>query len=429
MLDRYIQPLICEPEQVEVLTPQSRVMPNGVPLYIFNAEEHEVVRIDILMKGGRWHQTQHLQALFTNRLLREGTRRYSAATIAEKLDYYGAWLELSSSLEYACITLYSLIKYLPEMLDLLESMIKEPVFPAKELQIIVDNNIQQFKVNLSKVDFLAHRTLMKALFGEKHPCGQVLEEKDYRLIESGLLSAFYHEHYNSDNCRIYLSGKVTDDCLAKIEEIFGKEPFGLQNRIVPEKQYIPVSSPEKRFFCERADAFQSSIKLGTVTIDNKHPDYLKLRVLTTLFGGYFGSRLMSNIREEKGYTYSISAGLHSYPGSSLLAINSETTNELVEPLIQEIYHEMSRLQEELVSEKELSMVKNYMLGEICRSYESAFSLSDAWIFIHTSGFPDSYISDVWKAVHSVTSCEMRELAGTYLCKENLKEVISGKKMV
>lgn len=125
---------------------------------------------------------------------------------------------------------------------------------------------------------------------------------------------------------------------------------------------------------------QSAVRMGMLTLEHKHPDFLKTRVLVTLLGGYFGSRLMSNIREEKGYTYNISAYTVPYPGCGMLVISAETANETVEPLIQEVYHEIDRLQNELVAEEELTMVKNYMLGEMCRSYESAFSLADAWIY-------------------------------------------------
>lgn len=141
--------------------PERMVLSNGIPLNVLNAGENEVVRIDFLIKGGRWQQVQPLQALFTNRMLREGTRRFTAAEIAERLDYYGAWLELSSASEHAYLTLYSLNKYLPETLDVLESIVKEPIFPEKELGVIIDTNIQQFLVNSSKVDFLAHRGLLK----------------------------------------------------------------------------------------------------------------------------------------------------------------------------------------------------------------------------------------------------------------------------
>ena len=168
--------------------------------------------------------------------------------------------------------------------------------------------------------------------------------------------------------------------------------------------------------------------MGMLSLDRRHPYYLKVRVLVTLFGGYFGSRLMSNIREDKGYTYGISAGIMPYPDSGLLVVNAETANEFVEPLIKEVYHEIDRLQNDLVPAEELAMVRNYMLGDMCRSYESAFSLADAWIFIHTSGLPDSYVRDAVEAVKTITPVEIRELASRYLCKETLKEIVSGKKM-
>ncbi len=128
MLNRSDQPRILEPEQLAVQRPERIKLPNGVPLSVLNAGDNEVTRIDLLMAGGRWQQKQPLQALFTNRMLREGTRRYDAVEIAEKLDYYGAWLELSNASEYAYVTLYSLNKYLPQTLDILESIVKEPVF-------------------------------------------------------------------------------------------------------------------------------------------------------------------------------------------------------------------------------------------------------------------------------------------------------------
>ncbi len=408
--------------------PERMVLSNGIPLNVLNAGENEVVRIDFLIKGGRWQQVQPLQALFTNRMLREGTRRFTAAEIAERLDYYGAWLELSSASEHAYLTLYSLNKYLPETLDVLESIVKEPIFPEKELGVIIDTNIQQFLVNSSKVDFLAHRGLLKAVFGERHPGGRLVQEEDYHRITPSVLRDFYNRYYHSGNCSIYLSGKVTDECIRKVEQLFGSEPFGTGFRKPEKKEYLPVVSEEKRIFIERPDALQSAVRMGMLSLDRNHPDYLKFRVLVTLFGGYFGSRLMSNIREEKGYTYGISAGVMPYPGQGVLAVNAETANEFVEPLIAEVYHEIDRLQNDLVPAEELSMVQNYMSGEMCRSYESAFSLADAWIFVQISGLRDSYFTDALDAVKNVTPEEIRELAGKHLCKEKLKEVVSGKKM-
>ena len=146
-MNRTLQPEIQELVQFNILPPVRTVMPNGVPLTIINAGEQDVVRVDILFGGGRWQQSQKLQALFANRMLREGSRKYTAAEIAEKLDYYGAWLELSSSAEYAYITLYSLNKYFAETLDVLESIIKEPLFPEKELGTVIEDVYKRQLIN------------------------------------------------------------------------------------------------------------------------------------------------------------------------------------------------------------------------------------------------------------------------------------------
>ena len=426
-MDRTIQPEIQPLKNFHIQTPVRTTLPNGIPLTVINAGEQEVVRMDVLFSGGRWQQSQKLQALFTNRMLREGTTKYTAATIAEKFDYYGSWLELSSSSEYAYITVYSLNKYLAKTLEVVESMIKEPLFPQKELQTILDTNIQQYLVNTSKVDFLAHRSLLKSLYGEQHPCGKIVMEEDYHTITPEVLREFYERYYHSGNCSIFLSGKVTDDIISRVTDIFGI-PFGQYQLQMPKSSFPFAAIPEKRIFTEREDAMQSAVKMGCTTITREHPDYPKLRVLMTLFGGYFGSRLMSNIREDKGYTYGISAGVVFYPDSGLLIVSTETDNEYVELLIQEVYHEIDRLHLDPVSAEELRIVRNYMLGEMCRSYESPFSLSDAWIFIATSGLKDDYFARSLQAVNEITPAEIQDLAQRYLCKETLKEVIAGKKL-
>ena len=426
MLNRNIQPAICEPSHLDVQRPERHVFPNGIVLNVLDACDSEVTRVDLVLGGGRWHQTQPLQALFTNRMLREGTRQYTAACIAEKLDYYGAWLDLSSAPEYTYVTLYSLNKYLPQTLDILESIVKEPVFPEKELKVIVDTNVEQFKVNLSKVDFLAHRTLVKTLFGGHHPAGRLVCEDDYQRIVPGVLRQFYDRYYNSGNCTLYLSGKITGDCVRRVEALFGNEPFGQGTR--PEKKtFRPETDARKQVFVERSGVLQSAVRLGMLTLDRCHPDYLKFRVLVTLLGGYFGSRLMSNIREQKGYTYGISAGYASYPDQGVLTISTETANQYVAPLIAEVYREITRLQDEQVSSEELSMVKNYMLGDLCRSCESAFSLADGWIFLQVYGLKDTYFADAMQAIKDITPGEIQDLACKYLRKEDLKEVVAGAK--
>lgn len=422
------QPEIREIEKIEIALPVRSMMSNGVKLNVINAGEQEVVRMDILFKAGKWRQRQNLQALFANRMLREGSKEYTSAQIAEKLDYYGAWLELSTTMEYAYITLHSLNKYFPQTLAVVESIIKEPTFPEKELTTVVDTNRQQFLVNSGKVDYIAQKSLMESVFGVNHPCGKYAGLDDYSKIDTEILKDFYTRYYHSANCSIYLSGKVTSEIIRLVEDSFGTTPFGNPSHTISFETYPKEKTKLKRVFTEKENAMQSSIKLGAETMTRSHPDYMKMRVLLTLFGGYFGSRLMSNIREDKGYTYGISSGMAFYPQTGVFMVSTEAGNEYVEPIIKEVYHEMDRLQNELVPEQELMMVKNYMLGEMCRDYESPFSIAEAWMFIQTSHLKDDYYQRALEAIRSVNVNELRELACKHLSKEQLIEVVAGKKI-
>ena len=412
----------------DILRPERRKMKNGMPLNIIKAGSQEVVRFDILVGGGQWHQTQALQALFTNRMLREGTNSMTSAQIAEKLDYYGAWLELSSAVNYGFITLYSLNKYFPRTLAIIAEMLMFPTFPEKELEVVVETNRQQFLVNSTRVEVIARKQLHRSLFGEQHPFGRFAVEKDYDCVTSDVLREFYQKYYHSGNCSIYVSGKVTPEIVRCIEESIGAAPWGDTRPMLPLQLMEPQTTSEKHVFVEKADALQSSLKMGSFMMDRAHPDFLKARVMVTLFGGYFGSRLMSNIREEKGYTYGIGAGIVNCPGSGVLAITTEADNHYIDAIITEVYREMDRMCNDLAPQEELEMVKNYMLGDFCRSYEGPFSLSDAWIYTETAGLDDEFFVRSLDAIRSITTEEVRTLAQRYFCKERLIEVVAGKKV-
>ena len=428
ILDRTTPPPIRQLSEFSIALPERRVMKNGMPLNIINAGTEDVVRFDLLIGGGQWHQEQPLQAMFTNRMLREGTRRMTSAQIAEKLDYYGAWLELSSSVNYGFITLYSLNKYFSRTLSVIAEMVKAPLFPANELSVVADTNKQQFLVNSTRVEMIARKQLNRALFGAEHPFGRYAVAEDYDRITPEVLRDFYQKYYHSGNCSVYISGKVTPDIIRSIEENLGDDAWG-EVKDKPVMQAVaPRTTSEKHLFVEREDALQSSLKMGSFVMDRQHPDFLKARVMVTLFGGYFGSRLMSNIREDKGYTYGIGAGIVSYPDTGILIISTEAANEYINSIIAEVYREMDKLCNELVPQGELEMVKNYMLGDLCRSYEGPFSLSDAWIYIETAGLDDKFFIRSLDAIRGITREEIQRLAQAYFCKENLIEVVAGKKV-
>jgi predicted Zn-dependent peptidase len=163
-------------------------------------------------------------------------------------------------------------------------------------------------------------------------------------------------------------------------------------------------------------------------VDRLHPDFLKARAMVTLFGGYFGSRLMSNIREDKGYTYGIGAGVVNCPGSGIMAITTEADNQYIDAIIQEVYHEIDRLCNDLAPREEIEMVRSYMLGDFCRAYEGPFSLSEAWIYVETADLDEEFFVRQIDSIRSFTPEEIRTMAQRYLCKEKLIEVVAGKKV-
>ena len=427
-LDRTMPPLLRPLEAFEILRPERLEMKNGMQLNVIRAGSQEVVRLDLLIGGGQWHQTQALQALFTNRMLREGTPTMTSAQIAEKLDYYGAWLDLSSSVNCGFVTLYSLNKYFPRTLAIIADMLMNPSFPEKELEVVLETNRQQFLVNSSRVEVIARKHFNRSLFGEEHPFGRFAVESDYGRITPEVLRKFYRKHYHSGNCTVYVSGKVTPEIIRCIEEHLGNASWGEIKEVQPLELIEPRQTTEKHVFVEKADALQSSLKMGCFMMDRVHPDFLKARVMVTLFGGYFGSRLMSNIREDKGYTYGIGAGIVNCPGSGVLAITTEADNQYIDSIITEVYREMDKMCNDLAPQEELEMVRNYMLGDFCRSYEGPFSLSEAWIYTKTADLDDDFFVRQVDSIRSITAEEIRTLAQRYLCKENLIEVVAGKKM-
>ena len=427
-LNRQIPPPICPLSDIHVTYPESQRLKNGIPLHVIRAGMEDVVRIDLLIGAGQWNQTQALQAMFTNRMLREGTSSLTSQQIAEKLDYYGAMMELSSSVNCGFITLYSLNKYFPQTIELVADLLMNPTFPEKEMEVVVEVNKQRFLINSTRVEMMGRKLLNRALFGEAHPLGRYAEVEDYDRLSPEVLKSFYHQHYHSGNCSIYLSGKITPATIQSVERALGDAPWGEVSQASSFQPITPQPEVGKRFFVEKEDALQSSIKLGGFVMDRLHPDFLKARVMVTLFGGYFGSRLMSNIREDKGYTYGIGAGIVTYPGVSVLAISTEAANEYAEAVITEVYKEMDLLCNDRVPQTELDMVKNYMLGDWCRSYEGPFSLSDAWIYVETGGLDKEFFVRSIDAIQSITCEEVQALAQKYLCKENLIEVIAGKKV-
>lgn len=412
MLDRTLPPKV-ENVAFTFRKPTIQHLPNGIPLYIIDAAGVDAVRIDFVFGAGQWHQVQKLQALFTCRMLREGCIGYSASAFAERMDFYGAWLELSVAMNRTFVTLYTLRKFFDSTISLLRDMLFEPTFSEEQLHIVRNNNKAQFMINMQKGDVRAMRALRHSIYGDGHPCGMGTEAHDYDLLHRDLLIDFHRRYYGSHHCAIYLSGTIDEGVLTHVESLFGTAEWGDSHAVEP-RNYPINPSAERYTGIIQPEAVQSSIRMGRLLMDIHDEDYLSMRVLTTLLGGYFGSRLMRNIREEKGYTYHISADLVTNTSQVLFVIGSEALADKSDEVIAEVHHELHRLQTEPVGDDELRIVRNYMIGEICRNYEGAFALTDAYIFMEHLGLPYTHIEQTIEAIHSTDAARLQQLAQRYL---------------
>lgn len=421
MLDRVTPPSV-QNVPFAFRKPAKQVLSNGTPLYVIEGGGQEVVRVDFVFSVGQWHQNQKLQALFTCRMLREGCQGYSSAVFAEQLDYYGAWLELSVAMNRTFVTLYTLKKFFPQTVGLVQHMLFGPTFSEERLQTIRANNKAQFMVNMQKGDVLAMRALRANVYGATHPCGMSAEIEDYDALNTSLLADFHGRYYGSRNCTIYLSGSIDDKVISHIDSLFGSVEWG-GAASAEERNYSMSPAMDKSTVIVHPESVQSSIRMGCLLMDVKGVDYLPMRVLNTVLGGYFGSRLMKNIREEKGYTYHISSDLVTNTSQVLFMVGSEAVADKSEEVICEVRREMLRLQTQLVSDDELRMVRNYMTGEICRNYEGAFSLTDAYIFMEHLGLPQTHIEDTVEAIQTTDAARLQQLALQYLHPDSLYTVV------
>ena len=397
---------------------------NGVPVYVINAGSQDVVKLELMFKAGKWYEEKNLVADYTNRLLREGTTRHNAKAIADKFDYYGANINTGVGYETGGAVLYSLTKQIDNLLELLFEIFTESVFPQKEFETIISNKKQKFAVDLKKNEFLANRNFVNALYGQKHPYGRVTEMENFDQMNIEDLKAFFKKYYHSSNLTILLSGKFDEQLIKKINHFFGSKNWSGEKASEDIKHVIEPST-ELVQHTEKTDSVQSAVVLGNLSINKKHPDFLKLSVLNTVFGGYFGSRLMSNIREEKGYTYGIYSSFVSYPHGGFIEIASEVGKEVREATLNEIKSEINLLRSELIGDEELQIVKNYMSGRILRSVDGPMKFSETLKGLILYQQDISYIQQLLKTVREVTSEELLELANKYLDYDKMYKITVG----
>ncbi len=416
-LNRKMAPPIKDAIEFELELPSynRHTLSNGVEVYLIDMGTVDAMMISWIFDGGNSYETKNGIAGAANTLLKNGTSARSAFDINEHFEYYGAYLNRACHHETAELTLHCLNKHLGELVPVVSELISDSVYPADELAIYKKNAQQRLQVNLKKSDFVAGRLIDSYLYGATHPYGKYSSVEGYRDLQREDLVAFYRQHYQNGSCRIMAAGKLPADLLPLLETHFGS----LSLHSPAPGDAIPVfpirPAEEKKVFVQNdPDGVQGSIRLARNFPNRHHPDFQKVQVLNNVFGGFFGSRLMTNIREDKGYTYGIYSYLVNNRQESAWVISTEAGKEVCAPAIEEVVKEMNLLREELIDEEELQMARNFAIGTVLGDLDGPFHVASRWKSILLNGLDENYFREGIRIVKTITPEELRQLAKKWL---------------
>ena len=414
------QPPLTLPSDLEVQAADMQTLANGVRLYTLPTDDFEVLRITFVFRAGSTAQQVPFSASATANLLAEGSQRLTAHEIAERLDYYGSWFDVNLDRDYAYVCFATLSKFYRETLEVAEEILLLPVFPEEELRTYCAKRRQRLQIERQKVDVKAREAFARAMFGASHPYGISFDEALYDTLTREQIKAFYRTHYTAENCFVVCSGRIGDEERRAVAAIAEALPRG--EAAVPQFP-APETRGEERI--THPGAVQSAIRVGRLLFDRRHPDFVGMQVVAAVLGGYFGSRLMRNLREEHGYTYGVVAAMVNFEQAGYLAIATQVGAEATNEALAEIYAEIERLRTEPVPDEELALVKRIMAGEMMRILDGPFGIADVTIENILCGEENTVVGENLRRIEALTPNDIQQLVRRYLAREDLVTAVVG----
>ena len=414
------QPRIT-PSEVEIAQAVRTVLPNGVALYTLASEDFEVLRISFVFRAGSALQQAPFSASAAANLLAEGTRGMTAREIAEQLDYYGSWYDVNIDRDYAYINFATLSKFFGQTLAVAEEIVLRPTFPEEELRTYAAKRKQRLAIDRTKVDVEAREAFARALFGARHPYGISSDEREYDQLTRDAVAEFYRRFYTAENCFVVCSGRIGKHETEAIAALAAQLPRGEAETDIR----FPEPETTRTAFVEHPGAVQSSLRLGRLLFPRQHPDFVGMQVVATALGGYFGSRLMQNLREKHGYTYGVVAAMVNFEREGYFAVAAQVGTDVTREALAEIYAEIERLRTEPMPDEELALVKNMMTGEMMRILDGPFGIADVTIENILCGRDNTVIGENIRHIRQMTPGDVQSLARKYLAREDLVTVVAG----
>jgi zinc protease len=396
---------------------------NGASIFLINAGTEDVMRIELIFRAGMVQEYLPLLASTTNMMLTEGSEKYSSEELNAILDYYGIFLNSSAEKDTAGLTVYFLNKHIEKVLELISEILFHPVFPEKELNMLMKKRLNWYRVNREKVQNIASDQFFESVFGSHHPYGRQVHESDFEGMKPSLLKDFHSKFYAPEKLTLIVSGRIHEKTIDLLEKYFGE--LHSKKIYIEDPNNIIKGESEKKKHLRKIGAIQTAFRIGSSTINKRHPDYPGLKFLNVLLGGYFGSRLMKNIREEKGFTYGIHSSVSSLDLSGFKVISTEVGKKNAEQAADEIYKEIRLLQTIPVSKEELKVVRNYMSGEMVRMFDGPFALAESFKAVWEFGLDYNYFNRFINTIMTITPDEILKLAEIYYNIDDLYEITAG----
>lgn len=423
MLDRTKAPKRGTLSEIAFQPLTTVLLPNGLPLHVINAGTQEVVRLDLVFDGGSLHAPRSLVASYTARMLTEGTATYTARQLADRVEFYGASLQAEADRDELIITLHTLGRHLNHVLPLVEEVYAQPTFTERELHTVLQTGKQELMVSRQKVATLARDAFFGSVFGS-HPYGRVALPPDFDSLTREMLVAHHQHHILGRAKYVLVSGKVGEKELKAVANLVSNWAVNMSN-IAPNIAKPDTVGPVVSHIDHPA-AVQNAIRVGGPSVDRSHPDYIDLSFLLTVLGGYFGSRLMANLREDKGYTYGVGAGLQSFKAAGFMSISTEVGAEVCKPALDQIFAEMEALRNQPVGLDELETVRNYVLGQLLNGVDGPFNLAAKWRTYLRHGLTEQYHHQYVTKLFAISPQRLQELAQRHLNPKNLTIITAGR---
>ncbi|MDO4319602.1 MAG: pitrilysin family protein [Bacteroidales bacterium] len=422
-LDRTKAPAVRPLSDISLVPPVVTSLANGITLTTVRAGDQPLVRLVVMSEGGRYDFSPISAIALMGEAMREGAGGMTGEQIADIIDYSGARLGSRVSDHHNGIDLIVLNSRLADLLPVVRAMIETPDFDERPVDIIRRRQSSNRAVQLTKVGVRATTLSKQMIAGKDHIAGSLDTPEQILAVTADDLRRCHRQTFGSAQLHVYMAGNYDDVLLRSVTEMFESLPARTGKSPVTVTPYVP--EPARRINDPRPDAQQSAVSMTLPAIPRTHPDYIALRLTLMGLGGYFGSRLMSNIREDKGLTYGIGASLQGSFEGAFASIDAQCDASYVDQVIAESMAEVRSLVDNPIDGEELNRLKLKAWSTLASTADSPMSMIDYHITGLVVGTPADYFEQQLRAIDGLTADTVSRMASTYLLADSWRIAVSG----